>query len=73
MHVIETTDRSALQPYGHVLQECLPLCTLIFRVQSKDVADLCYADTDSDLRGYKLMQVAMLVLQMQLAKVPMVF
>lgn len=60
-----------LQTCEHVLQECLPVCTIIFRVQGEDVADLCYADTDVDLRGCKLLQVAVLVLQMELAKVCM--
>lgn len=53
----------------YALQECLPLCTIIFRIQGEDVSDLCYAYTDMDLLGCKLLQLAMLELQMVLAKV----
>lgn len=52
------------------MQDCLPLGTIVFRIMGEDVADILYADTDVDLRGYRLMQVAMLVLQLELNEVP---
>lgn len=51
------------------MQNCLPLATIIFRIQGEDLVDLLYVGTDEDLRGCGLMQVAMLALQLELAKV----
>lgn len=51
------------------MQGCLPVVTILFRIQGKDVADLLYAATDKDVRGCKLLQVAMLALQLHLHQV----
>lgn len=47
----------------------MPVITIIFRIMGEEVADLLYADTDVDLRGRKLLQVAMLALQLDLSQV----
>lgn len=52
-----------------LMQGCLPLSTIIFRIMGEEVADLLYADTNIDLRGRKLLQVAMLALQLDLSQV----
>ncbi|KAL3151804.1 hypothetical protein ABBQ38_012772 [Trebouxia sp. C0009 RCD-2024] len=62
-----TQKRSILLTVAtNVLQDCLPVVTILFRIQGKDLADLLYAATDRDLRGCKLLQIAMMALQLQL-------
>ena len=52
-----------------IVQGCLPVTTIIFRIVGEEVADLLYADTNIDLRRRKLLQIAMLALQLDLSQV----
>ena len=52
-----------------VLQGCLAVSTIVCRILGKDLVDGLYAGTHEDLQGCKLMQVAMLALQLQLQEV----
>lgn len=54
-----------------VLQDCLAVSTIVYRIQGKDLADVLYAGTHRELERLKLMQVAMLALQLQLDEVPL--
>ena len=47
----------------------MPVATIVYRIQGKELVDLLYAATDKDVRGCKLLQVAMLALQLQLQPV----
>ena len=47
----------------------MAVVTIIYRIQGKDIVDLQYAATDKDLRGCKLLQIAMLALQLHLDQV----
>lgn len=52
-----------------VLQGCLAVSTIVYRILGKDLVDVLYAATHEDLQGCRLMQVAMLALQLQLHEV----
>ena len=63
------TRSSLLTVANNVLQDCLPVVTLLFRIQGKELVDLLYAATSKAVRGCKLLQVAMMALQLMLVEV----